>query len=527
MAIKRGTIKVPGDKPGNAVDYFIDRHVREGRGERIVFIDETRTITYAGLHAETGRFAAGLRVADIRREARIALILLDSIEFPVVFWGALRAGVVPVPVNTMLPADQIGYILGDCRAEAAIVSAALLPALAPTLASLPDLRRIIVAGDTEATSGAMSLDAFMAPHGNDAPAADASHDELAFFLYSSGSTSAPKGVRHVHGSLRATAESFAAQVLEIAPDDLVYSGAKLFFAYGLGNAMTFPMSVGAAALLSPHRPTPDHVFALMRAHRPSIFCGVPTLYASLLHHSGIGPGAGSDRLRRCTSAGEALPRHIGEAWSRITGTDIIDGVGSTEMLHIFLSNRPGAIRYGTSGVAVPGYALRLVDEAGRDIAGDGQGELWVRGASMADGYWNLLEKSRRTFIGDWMITGDTYTRDADGFYTYCGRSDDMFKVSGIWVSPFEVEAALASHQAVLEAAVVGDRDADGLTKPRAFVVLNAAAAATPELIGDLQEHVKRRIGPWQYPRWIEIVDDLPKTATGKIQRFKLRGPICR
>ncbi|MCF3948759.1 benzoate-CoA ligase family protein [Acidiphilium sp. AL] len=526
MAIKRGTIKVPGDKPGNAADYFIDRHVREGRGERIVFIDETRAITYAGLHAETSRFAAGLRVADIRREARIALILLDSIEFPVAFWGAIRAGVVPVPVNTMLPADQIGYILGDCRAEAAIVSAALLPALAPTLSSLPDLRRIIVAGDTEATSGVMSLDALMAPDGDDAPPADASPDELAFFLYSSGSTSAPKGVRHVHGSLRATADTFAAQVLEIAPDDLVYSAAKLFFAYGLGNAMTFPMSVAAAAVLSPHRPTPEHVFALMRAHRPSIFCGVPTLYANLLHHPGIGPGAGSDRLRRCTSAGEALPPHIGTAWSRITGADIIDGVGSTEMLHIFLSNRPGTIRYGTSGIAVPGYVLRLVDEDGRDIEGEGPGELWVRGASMADGYWNLLEKSRRTFIGEWMVTGDKYTRDTDGFYTYCGRSDDMFKVSGIWVSPFEVETALTSHSSVLEAAVIGDRDADGLTKPRAFIVLNEEIPATPDLIRQLQEHVKRRIGPWKYPRWIDIVDDLPKTATGKIQRFKLRAGVC-
>jgi 4-hydroxybenzoate-CoA ligase len=327
----------------------------------------------------------------------------------------------------------------------------------------------------------------------------------------------------LHGSLRATVETYAAQVLKIRPDDVVYSAAKMFFAYGLGNAMSFPMSVGATAILLPHRPTPAAVLALMRAHEPTIFCGVPTLYASMLQHPEIGAGAGSGRLRRCISAGEALPEHIGEEWKRVVGVDILDGIGSTEMLHIFLSNTDEKLKYGTSGVAVPGYELRVVDAAGEDVADGEPGELLVRGDSAAEGYWNQRQKTRRAFVGEWTWTGDKYIRDADGFYRYCGRTDDMFKVSGIWVSPFEVEGALASHEKVLEAAVVGHEDADGLVKPRAFVVLKDGAVASDELVAALQAFVKQKIGPWKYPRWVEIVEELPKTATGKIQRFKLRA----
>jgi 4-hydroxybenzoate-CoA ligase len=351
---------------------------------------------------------------------------------------------------------------------------------------------------------------------------DAHADEVAFWLYSSGSTNAPKGAKHLHGSLRATVETYAAQVLKIRADDVVYSAAKMFFAYGLGNAMSFPMSVGATTILLPHRPTPAAVLALMWAHEPTIFCGVPTLYASMLQHPEIGAGAGSARLRRCISAGEALPEHIGEEWKRVVGVDILDGIGSTEMLHIFLSNTDEKLKYGTSGVAVPGYELRVVDAAGADVADGEPGELLVRGESAAEGYWNQRAKTRGTFVGEWTWTGDKYIRDADGFYRYCGRTDDMFKVSGIWVSPFEVEGALASHEKVLEAAVVGHEDADGLVKPRAFVVLKDGAVASDGLVAELQAFVKQKIGPWKYPRWVEIVDELPKTATGKIQRFKLR-----
>ena len=500
----------------NAADWFVDRHVREGRGDRPAFIDEHRTLSYGALQAESARFAAGLGRAGIRREARIALLLHDTVLFPVAFWGAVRAGVLPVPINTLLPADLVGYILGDCRAELLVISAPLVAALAPLLPGLPALRTVVVVGG--AAEGAVAFDAFLAE--GDAPPVAASPDETAFWLYSSGSTAAPKGVRHVHGSLRATYENYGRQVLGIGPDDLVYSVAKLFFAYGLGNAMTFPMAVGGCSVLFPHRPTPDAVLALMRQHRPSVLCGVPTLYANLVAHPGLGAGAGSDRLRRCISAGEALPEHVGTEWARLVGVDILDGIGSTEMLHIFLSNQPGDVRYGTSGRAVPGYELRIVDPAGADLPDGEVGELVVRGASAGEGYWNQRDKTRRTFQGEWTWTGDKYIREASGHYRYCGRSDDMFKVSGIWVSPFEVEGALAAHPAVLEAAVVGHEDDQGLTKPRAFVVLKQGAEVS---VAALQAHVKAAAGPWKYPRWVEMVDDLPKTATGKIQRFKLRA----
>ncbi len=306
---------------------------------------------------------------------------------------------------------------------------------------------------------------------------------------------------------------------------MVYSAAKLFFAYGLGNAMTFPMSVGAASVLLPDRPTPDAVLSIMRRHQPSIFGGVPTLYAALLADKSLGQGAGSARLRRCISAGEALPESVGMRWRQAVGVDILDGIGSTEMLHIFLSNQPGAIRYGTSGLPVPGYEARIADEAGNALPDGEPGALLVRGPSAAEGYWNQRRKSRATFLGEWTHTGDTYVRDADGFFRFCGRADDMMKVSGIWVSPFEVEAALIAHESVLEAAVVGHEDSDGLLKPRAFIVLTEAGQAIGEasLQEMLKAHVKQHCGPWKYPRWIEVVDALPKTATGKIQRFRLRA----
>jgi len=514
---------------GNAVDYFIDRHLRAGRGGRLAFADPWRSLTYAELAAASARFAAGLRAAGIERERRIALVMLDTVDFPIAFWGALRAGVVPVPINTLLPADITGYILGDTRAAALVVSAPLLAPLRPALDGLGLGRIIVSAPDGSAPAAeppALAFDSFLALAGTAAapkPPAECSPDEVAFWLYSSGSTGMPKGVRHVHSSLKATADTYGAQVLGIRPDDLMFSVAKLFFAYGLGNSMTFPMAAGAAAVLYPDRPTPDSVLATMRRFRPTIFAGVPTLYAALLAHPELGPGAGSDRLRRSISAGEPLPEHIGTRWRETVGSDILDGLGSTEMLHIFLSNRPDDIRYGTTGKAVPGYEVRIL-ESGGEVADGEPGELVVRGPSAAEGYWNQRDKSRRTFRGEWTHTGDTYTRDADGYYRYCGRSDDMLKVGGIWVSPFEVEEALIGHPAVLEAAIVGHPDADGLIKPRAFVVLQEAARRDDPaaLTLALQTHVKDRIGVWKYPRWIEFPDTLPKTATGKIQRYKLR-----
>ena len=504
----------------NAVTALLDSHVAQRRGDRVAFVDPARALSYGELQAQTCRLANLLTRLDIRREERAAMVMLDTVDFPTVFLGAIRAGVAPAPLNTLLPAEQYAYMLADARARILFVSAALLPVVEPALAGLPHLRHVVV---VDGAGGGPHLDlaAELTRESEVFETVAAHPDEPAFWLYSSGSTGMPKGVKHVHASLMATAETYGAQVLGIRPDDVCLSAAKLFFAYGLGNALTFPMSVGATTILNPGRPTPAAMFSLLARHRPTLFFGVPTLYAAMLGDPALAGEPGSPRLRLCVSAGEALPAHVGQAWKARFGTDILDGVGSTELLHIFLSNHPDDLVYGTSGRAVPGYRVRLVGETGEPTPDGEIGEMLVHAPSAAEGYWNQREKSRATFEGAWTRTGDKYIRDADGRYTYCGRADDMFKVSGIWVSPFEVESALIGHPAVLEAAVIPAQDGDGLTKPKAYVVLKADAPGG-DLAPALKEHVKASIGAWKYPRWIAFVDALPKTATGKIQRFKLR-----
>ncbi len=503
----------------NAAADLIERNLAAGRAARIAFIDDHGHYSYADLAARAGRLANAVRRLGVQPEQRILLCLHDGIDFPTAFLGAIKAGIVPVAVNTQLGPDEFAFMAADSRARAVIVSAPVLPAMQAALALLPEPRPEIIVSSPEPAEH--SFADFLAAQTAAAETAPTHPDEPCFWLYSSGSTGRPKGTVHVHSSLIASAECYAVPVLGIAEGDIVFSAAKLFFAYGLGNALTFPLAVGATGVLTAERPSPPVVAGILRRHRPTIFCGVPTLYNAMLADPDL-PKPDDLALRRCVSAGEPLPPEIGRRWSQRIGVDILDGIGSTEMLHIFLSNRPGDVRYGTTGKPVPGYALMIADEHDRAVARGEIGDLLVSGPTGAALYWNNRARSRATFLGQWTRTGDKFFEDEAGYYVYCGRSDDMMKVSGMYVSPAEVEAALVAHDDVFEAAVVGAPDADGLIKPKAFVVAKPGIAAGDALARALEHHARDRLAHFKCPRWIAFVDELPKTATGKIQRFKLR-----
>ena len=500
--------------------WLLDRNVDEGRGAKLAFTDTVSELSYGDLQTQSRRLANLLRRLGVRREERVAMIMLDTVDFPIVFLGAIRAGIVPVPLNTLLTSEQYAYVLADCRARVLFVSEALLPVVKDMVGRMPDLEHVVVAG-------------------NDAHGHKKLSDEIAKrerFIRDRRDPCRRAGVLAVFVGLDRHAQGRAASAFQSRRDrgDLRQTGARHSRGRcrAVGGKTVFRLWPRQCADVSDvgrrdHRAQfraadaggdvrADEQISIRR-----IFFGVPTLFSAMLNDETLKNERGGSRLRICTSAGEALPESVGNSWKARFGVDILDGVGSTELLHIFLSNAPGDIKYGSSGKPVPGYRVRLVNEAGSDVPDGEVGELLVDAPSAGEGYWNQRSKSRQTFEGHWTRTGDKYIRDAEGRYTFCGRSDDMFKVSGIWVSPFEVESALITHPAVLEAAVVPEADPEGLLKPKAFVVLRADAK-TDGLHDALKEHVKQKIGPWKYPRWIDVVDSLPKTATGKIQRFKLR-----
>ena len=492
------------------------------RAAKTAYIDDSRTMSYGELASRVRRFAAALPALGLRREERVLLLMQDCVDWPVAFLGCLHAGVVPVAVNTLLPATDYAWMIGHSGARAVFTSMNLLPTVQAALAASSPLP--VFASDANEALLPACVQPFsaLADHGDEAITAAATHrDDIAFWLYSSGSTGKPKGTVHTQGNLFMTTATYGRHVLKLVESDVTFSAAKLFFAYGLGNALSFPLSVGATVVLLGTRPTAEAVFDKLTRHQPTVFFGVPTLYALMLASPAL-PARSALRLRRCTSAGEALPKDVGERFTAHYGAPILVSIGSTEMLQIYLSNSDEYLRYGSSGKPVPGYEIRLITEDGLPAADEEIGKLQVRGDSAALMYWTHRDKSRATFIGDWLKSGDKYVRDAEGWYTYSGRADDMLKVSGQYVSPFEIESGLMAHGAVLEAAVIGTVDADGLTRCKAFVVLKDGQVHSTALCSELRSFLKARLAPHKVPRDLVLIDELPKTPTGKIQRYKLR-----
>jgi benzoate-CoA ligase family protein len=522
----------------NAATYFIDRHIPEGRGEKIAIEAGEARVSYRQLWERVNRFGNSLRQLGVRIEERVFLLLLDTPEFAVSFFGAIKIGAVPVPVNTLLKTSDYHYILNNSRARVAVVSEALYPQL-QGWKKLRYLQHVIVVGGAQPATTDKNTQSFAGLIEQNSPSLEAeptSKDDAAFWLYSSGSTGFPKACVHLQHDMVVCAERYAMGILGMTESDRCFSVAKLFFAYGLGNAMYFPLAVGATSILWPGPPKPQHVFEIIERHRPSLFFSVPSNYAALLAHKRdhVGtaapgrPGGPSapdfdlSSVRYGISAGEALPAALFHRFKERFGVEILDAIGSTEVLHMFIANRPGAVRPGSSGLIIPGYEARVVDEDDEPAKPGEIGNLLINSDSTCSHYWNQHEKSKSTIEGHWIRTGDKYYQDADGYFWYAGRSDDMLKCSGVWVSPIEIEAVLIEHPAVQEAAVIGRKDEDELLKPAAYVLLKNGSTGTADLGRELQEFVLSRLPVFKRPRWVEFVDELPKTATGKLQRYKLR-----
>ena len=524
-----GSHVIPLPQLFNVATYFVDRNILEGRAQNIAIECGEERVNYQQLFERTNRAGNALRNLGVRPQERVLLLLLDTPEFLYSFFGVIKIGAVPIPVNTQAKPHDYEYMLNDSRAPVAIVSESLLPLLQTTpRQNLTHLREILVVGAANHALSHPRLCDLMEGASSKLAAADTSKDDPAFWLYSSGSTGVPKGCVHLHHDMVVSSHHYAHAILKINERDRCLSVARLFFAYGLGNAGYFPLSCGATTILSPTRPTPASIYSDIERYRPTLFFSVPTNYAALLdHHRTSGPDFDLSSIRHAVSAGEALPAPLFERFRQRFGIEILDALGSTESLHMVISNRPGEVKPGSSGKILPGFGARITDESGNPAAPNEIGDLWVKCDSLCAAYWNQPEKTKSTFVDEWFRTGDKYRQDQDGFFWHAGRSDDLFKVHGLWLSPAEVESALIAHPAVLEAAVIARDDEAGLAKPAAYVVLKKDFAPSSQIACELQTFVAARIGGYKRPRWIEFLPELPKTATGKLQRYKLRDVTSR
>ncbi|MGH7384801.1 MAG: benzoate-CoA ligase family protein [Candidatus Rokuibacteriota bacterium] len=504
----------------NAATHFLDRHIAEGRSGRAAFRFAGRDVAYGEIALRANRLGNALRARDVQIEQRVLLALPDRPEFAEAFWGAMKIGAVPVPVSDALPAEELAFLLEDSRARAVIASEAATAEVLKVRARCPALHSVIAVGARR--RGALEYERLLEKASPELAPADTTRDDVALWGYTSGSTGRPKAAVHLHHDLVHAAELVGRGTFGIGSDDLIFSVSKLHFAFGLGNSLYFPGLVGAASLLVPERLGAERVFELIQAERPTMLFAVATMYRRLLQVEGAARLFDLSSLRLCVSSGEALPAGIFHAWKSRFGHELLDVVGSTEALHDYIANRPGEARAGSSGRVIPGYEARLVDEEGRPVAPGLVGQLLIKGDSTAAYYWNRHERTRATMQGEWLRTGDMFYQDSDGYFYFSGRQDDMLKVGGVWVSPVEIEACLGEHPAVLEAAVVGRGDADGLTKAHAFCVLRDGQSGSDALATELQALARKRLAGYKAPRWIDFVAELPRTTTGKIQRFALR-----
>ena len=516
----------------NIASYFIDRNLELGRGGNIAILEDGRRLTYAQLSEMVNRCGNGLRSLGIERENRVLMAMPDSAEFVAAFFGAAKVGAIPIPVNPASKPEELLYFLNDSGARALVVQQDIWPQLLPLLSGAPELRHVLILNENPAQQRAISIEKPKHARFSFESLADLLQsastqletvatfkDDIAFFLYTSGSTGGPKGAVHLQHDMLIASELFGRNILQFSETDIAFSASKLFFAYGLGNGSYFPFSVGAAAVYCPQRPKPDMILHYIETFRPTLFFSVPTLYAAMLQ---LPDRKDLSSIRFAVSAGEALPAEIYAQFKERFGVSILDGIGSTEMLHIFISNRPGDIRPGSSGKLVPGYEAKILDDNGTAQPPGEIGNLWIKGDSAAAFYWRKHQRSKQTMVGEWLVTGDKYYIDPEGYFVYCGRADDLLRCSGQWVSPIEVENAMVAHPAILESAVVGAEDTDGLTKPKAYIVLKQGVDSPSA--EELRSFLRERLAGHKVPRWFEFVNELPKTATGKIQRFRLRNP---